>query len=79
MEGFGGGGSQGKGHLFNHTIRPFSDYGASELDVGENEWPQIGMVAEKIFLHFALWNSARLDNHVNRPEFQLARKTSRSA
>ena len=47
-----GGGSHGKGHLFDPTVRPTSDSGASELDVGENERPQLGMVAEKIFLHF---------------------------
>ena len=47
-----GGGSHGKGHLFNPTVRPTSDSGASELDVGENERPQLGMVAEKIFLHY---------------------------
>ena len=43
----------GKDHLVNPTVRPTTDSGASELDVGENERPQLGMVAEKIFLHLA--------------------------
>ena len=39
-------------HTHTHTYR--CNGSASELDVGENERPQLRMVAEKIFLHFFL-------------------------
>ena len=41
-------------HKQTHTHTYRCNGSASELDVRENEWPQLGMVAEKIFLHFAL-------------------------
>ena len=47
-----GGGFHGKGHLLHLAIGPAANGSASELDVGENERPQLGIVAEKIFLHF---------------------------
>ena len=47
-----GGGFHGKGHLLHLAIGPAANGSTSELDVGENERPQLGMVAEKIFLHF---------------------------
>ena len=52
VDGFGRG-FHGKGHLLHLAIGPFANGSANELDVGENERPQLGMVAEKIFLHFA--------------------------
>ena len=51
VDGFGGG-SHGKGHLVHLAIGPFANGSASELDIGENERPQFGMVTEKILLHF---------------------------
>ena len=51
VDGFGGG-FHGKGHLLHLAIGPAANGSTSELDVGENERPQLGMVAEKIFLHF---------------------------
>ena len=47
-----GGGFHGKGHLLHLAIGPAANGSTSELDVGENERPQLGMVAEKTFLHF---------------------------
>ena len=47
-----GGGFHGKDHLLHLAIGPAANGSTSELDVGENERPQLGMVAEKIFLHF---------------------------
>ena len=47
-----GGGFHGKGHLLHLAIGPAANGSTSELDVGENERPQLGMVAEIIFLHF---------------------------
>ena len=41
-------------HKQTHTHTYRCNGSASELDIGENERPQLGMVAEKIFLHFAL-------------------------
>ena len=41
-------------HTHTHTHRYRCNGSASELDIGENEQPQLEMVAEKIFLHFAL-------------------------
>ena len=41
-------------HTRTHTHTYRCNGSASELDVGENELLQLGMVAEKIFLHFAL-------------------------
>ena len=46
-----GGGFHGKGHLLHLAISPAANGSTSELDVGENERPQLGMVAEKIFRH----------------------------
>ena len=46
-----GGGFHGKGHVLHLAISPAANGSTSELDVGENERPQLGMVAEKIFLH----------------------------
>ena len=47
-----GGGFHGKDHLLHLAISPAANCSTSELDVGENERPQLGMVAEKNFLHF---------------------------
>ena len=47
-----GGGFHGKDHLLHLAIGAAANGSTSELDVGENERPQLGMVAEKIFLHF---------------------------
>ena len=53
VDGFGGGAHRND-NLLHFAIGPAADFGASELDVGENERPQPWMIAEKLFSHFFL-------------------------
>ena len=46
-----GGGAHRNDHLLHFTVSPTADFGASALDVGENEGPQPGMIAKKLFSH----------------------------
>ena len=51
VDGFGGGGHR-ESHLVSCAIGPATNIDPSRLNVIENERPQPGMVAEKIFSHF---------------------------
>ena len=48
-----GGGAYRNDQLLHFAVSPTADFGASAVDVGENEGPQPWMIAEKLFSHYS--------------------------